>query len=159
MECRIYISEDNKFKLSITSDCIETAMRYCDDSPNRETGGILIGQYQDNHSLASIKFITGPPKDSKRTRFNFERGKAGLQKLLDDNWEIGNYYLGEWHFHPGASPNPSRQDIKQMNEIARSQRYNCPEPILLIIGGRPSDYSVAIFISNEGGEFVRLYEL
>lgn len=34
---------------------------------------------------------------------NFRRGSDGLKKFLDTVWNQGQYYLGEWHYHPNAS--------------------------------------------------------
>lgn len=79
------------------------------------------------------------------------RGTAGLQGWLNRLWN-GNerrYYLGEWHFHPGGAPEPSRMDIKQMGKIARSSSYKCPEPILLVVGGSAgvrSDVRFYVFV-------------
>ncbi|MBL7706756.1 MAG: Mov34/MPN/PAD-1 family protein [Taibaiella sp.] len=158
MKDKEYISEDGVFKLRVTQSCLDQIKDFCKASPGKETGGIMFGQYLDNHSIASILVISGPPKDSKRTQFSFVRGKAGVQKLVDDNWAEGGYYLGEWHYHPNASPEPSSQDIKQLHKIARDRRFNCPEPIMLIIGGKPGNFSINILLSNSGGELIKYYE-
>ncbi|NJI72720.1 hypothetical protein HCX49_05840 [Sphingobacterium kitahiroshimense] len=131
---KLYCSDDNLFTVNITDDCINYIKELSFNSQN-ETGGILIGNYQNDYSVAYISLITGPPKDSKKARFTFTRGVSGLSKILDENWGVGKYYLGEWHFHPGTSPEPSRQDVNQIHQISQTGKYECPEPILLIIGG------------------------
>lgn len=59
----------------------------------------------------------------------------GLKSLLQQCWKEQNeYYLGEWHLHPGSSPTPSAEDIAQMKKIAQDKNFNCKEPILMILG-------------------------
>ena len=103
-----------------------------------ETGGIIIGKYNEGLDVATITLISGPPPDSKAGRTWFMRGTKGLKKLMDKCFKnAGTFYLGEWHFHPFASPTPSGQDIRQMKEISADLKYNCPEPIMMILGGKP----------------------
>lgn len=43
-----------------------------------ETGGILIGKYDENLRLATVYTATRPPKDSKHNPTTFQRGIGGL---------------------------------------------------------------------------------
>lgn len=76
--------------------------------PN-ETGGILIGCYDERHCTALVRCVTGPPRDSVCGPFTFRRGIRGLDTLLARAWRRGLYYLGEWHFHSEVLP-PSELD-------------------------------------------------
>ena len=70
-----------------------------------ETGGIIIGHYDTAFQNATITEFTGPPEDSKTARLRFYRGVKGLRNLLRQYWKERNeYYLGEWHLHPGSTP-------------------------------------------------------
>lgn len=100
-----------------------------------ETGGIIIGYYDSSCRNAIITEFTKAPEDSKTARYRFYRGIKGLKPLLKKRWkERSEYYLGEWHLHPGSSPDPSSIDIEQMKKIATNSSFNCKEPILLIMG-------------------------
>lgn len=101
--------------------------------PN-ETGGILIGKYDLRRQRAVVKTATAAPEDSISTPITFHRGARGLQKILDAAWSRGEYYLGEWHFHPEAVPNASTVDRDQMAAFAGMRELHCPEPLLLIAG-------------------------
>ncbi len=62
-----------------------------------------------------------------------------------------HYYLGEWHFHPFSLPIPSRIDKMQMMNFANNRLLNCPEPILMILGGHPAEkweIKVYVFVKN-----------
>jgi hypothetical protein len=101
--------------------------------PN-ETGGIVIGHYDDVHRSALVRCVTGPPRDSVNAPFSFHRGIRGLDALLARAWLRGLYYLGEWHFHPEARPRASWIDKLQIAEFARTAMMRCPEPVLFIVG-------------------------
>jgi integrative and conjugative element protein (TIGR02256 family) len=133
-----YKSPDNLFAIKVNQIELNTILRICADAQGNETGGLLIGHYNDNHNCAIVMEVTGPSADSSSGKTWFYRGVGGLQKLLNTAWRRRRqYYLGEWHFHPGASSVLSGDDTDAMSNTANSLRYNCPEPLLLIIGGKP----------------------
>lgn len=132
-------SADGEFGLSLSAAAIKELLEICGATGNMETGGILIGRYSNDCSIALVDQVTGPPADSKHFFARFLRGVAGLQDLLNCMWakEERRFYLGEWHYHPLPAPNASADDISQMQQIAFSDRYACPEPILVILSGPP----------------------
>ena len=107
----------------------------CRESGALETGGLLVGRYNETHDTAVVTRVWGPPGDSVRRRTSFWRGIHGLQRQLNSLWRTGEYYLGEWHHHPGGAGQPSTRDTGQMVAIANSLQYNTPEPILIVVGG------------------------
>jgi integrative and conjugative element protein (TIGR02256 family) len=147
-----YWSSNKKFGLVVSHEQLLQISAHCIKADGRETGGVLIGNYSANNTCASITQILGPTQDSKSGRTWFIRGISGLQKLIDRYWERDrHYYLGEWHFHPNALPDPSGQDIAQMRSIATSQAFNCPEPLLIIMGGNPAKHPlVRVFVFPKG---------
>ncbi|RZK45196.1 MAG: hypothetical protein EOO61_00820 [Hymenobacter sp.] len=152
-----YWSTDKEFGLVISHEQLKEISILCIKAGSHETGGILIGGYSENRACASITQITGPAQDSRSGRSWFIRGTFGLQKLIDRLWKQDRqYYLGEWHFHPDAQPNPSAQDIAQMKSIAFSQTYNCPEPLLLIMGGNPAKHPLVRVFVFPGGKIIEL---
>ncbi|MFP3939770.1 MAG: Mov34/MPN/PAD-1 family protein [Thermoanaerobaculia bacterium] len=128
--------------------------------PN-ETGGVLIGYYTRSRRTAVVESATLPSPDSEASRTRFYRGVVGLQRLLARFWrrppEERRYYLGEWHVHPGGASVPSQHDHAQMLEIARSENYQCPEAILVLLGGDlTSGGSLAIWIFRREEAPIRL---
>jgi integrative and conjugative element protein (TIGR02256 family) len=102
----------------------------------RETGGILIGHYQNGE--AWITEATPPPPDSKGGLWHFERGSEGLKAYLQEKWvaEPREYYLGEWHSHPSRQAHPSTTDHRQMQQILNDPDIDCALPILIVAAGR-----------------------
>jgi len=57
----------------------------------------------------------------------------------------------------GAAPTPSAVDHREMRDIAASAANNCPEPVLLIIGGHPpGPWSASAHVFRRAGEVVEL---
>ncbi|WKN44912.1 Mov34/MPN/PAD-1 family protein [Tunicatimonas pelagia] len=144
-------SPDRLFGLVISNEQVERIIAIAKRAGNCETGGVLIGCYTETLDCALLTQVVGPTQDSTAGRTWFRRGIRGLQPLIDYYWKSEHsYYLGEWHFHPFAPPTPSSQDLRQMKDIACSRSYNCPEPLLLIIGGDPeADYIIRAFVFKQ----------
>ena len=146
MDCERYHSQvqtpdltlrslDGRFGVRLGPRQFETLMGLCRKSGSMETGGLLVGRYNETRDTADVTRVWGPPSDSVRRRTNFWRGTSGLQEKLDSLWTSQEYYLGEWHYHPTGAGHPSKTDMRQMARISRSSTYNCPEPILIVVGG------------------------
>jgi integrative and conjugative element protein (TIGR02256 family) len=133
-----FLSTDFKYGLVIQHKSLKKLLQICRATRNLEVGGIIIGAYDAEHRYAWVRSISNAPSDSLSSRYWFQRGIHGLQYLLDKYWyQKQFYYLGEWHLHPNASARASSVDIEQMISISQSNMYNCPEPVLVILGGDP----------------------
>lgn len=152
-------SVDNRFGIRLEGAHVASLVAECQKAGNQETGGILIGHYSRDHAMAFVTDVTSAPIDSKRGNTWFDRGVRGLKRKLQISWRKANtFYLGEWHFHPGASPSPSSVDLAQMAEIATSPHYACPEPILLIVGGTEAHRNVAGYVYEKGMQPYTLFQ-
>jgi integrative and conjugative element protein (TIGR02256 family) len=133
-------SIDRKFGLILQEMHVSLLLALCAQSKPHETGGILAGFYTTAHDCAVVTAVSRAPSDSRHGKTHFFRGVRGLQRWIDYLWRRKHhYYLGEWHFHPGGPPRPSFTDTEQMKKFAASSDYQCPEPILVIIGGTPPE--------------------
>lgn len=130
-------SVDGRFGIEISEAVLDEMFRLCARAYPTETGGILIGHYSSDLRVAHVTELVRAPSDSVAKRFSFLRGVRGLQRLLRRFWPHRKYYLGEWHFHPDGAPSPSGTDCDQMRDIASAFSYQCPEPVLVIVGGKP----------------------
>jgi integrative and conjugative element protein (TIGR02256 family) len=159
MSEREFWSQTWGFGLAIATKEIDLMIRKCKAAQRNETGGVLAGHYSDDHKCAHITSISGAPPDSKAGRSWFRRGIAGLQRWIDKQWGSKSYYLGEWHFHPFAAPDPSATDITEMKNISITKGYRCPEPILVILGGDPAgNWHLRAFVFPKGQDLIELVE-
>lgn len=132
------------------------------DDPDSETGGVLIGHYDQNGAVAHVEMASRPPGDSSAGLNWFERGKNGLGELLREQWNLPQrrYYVGEWHFHPIGRAKPSPQDRQQMAAIAQDPSYHCERPLLIIASPATLRRRTArVFVTNEQRELHEFLEV
>lgn len=154
---RYYESCNKNFGVKIPDQLLRHLHDLCEKSYPYETGGILIGRYSEDLKWAKIVAATGAATASKRSFCSFTRGSQGLAVLLNRLWEKHQYYLGEWHYHPNASPRPSGLDSETMFKLSKNEDLHCPEPILLIVGGNPANWHQYVGVRFENGQ-IELYE-
>lgn len=149
-----------RYTVSFSESTIEAMLNWCKEANGMETGGILLGRYSADLKCAEISRAIGPTSDSSSGQTWFVRGIRKLNRLLCRLWTLRkDYYLGEWHYHPNASPTPSNLDISQLETIARCRKYKCPEPILVIVGGDPQGHwTMSVTIFPRDGEPTALTE-
>ena len=150
----VFKSKDNNYTIIICEATYAKIILECEKYINLETGGILIGNYSKDNSIAYIKDSINSPNNSKHYPHKFFRGTNGVNKILDKKWEEGVYYLGEWHYHPNTSSKSSKLDDIQMLKFSNNKKLNCPEPILIIIGGNPSKWSLNSYIYKNNEKII-----
>lgn len=137
MIVRRWVFEDTTqmFRVMLSDEVVKHMFLLCGANRAQETGGILIGSYSRDCTTAQIIEATDPPADSKFGRDWFRRGIDGLKELLAARWnsQPRTHYVGEWHCHTANVPWPSPQDKRQMREVAFDRRYDCAQPLLIIV--------------------------
>lgn len=142
----------------ISQEIHRDLIELCEKSNPKETGGILIGKYSEDQTTANIMSLVPPPGNSIAKHFSFFRGNKGLLKILDKAWNNGEYYLGEWHYHPNSKSIPSGQDIQQMHELSKFKCLHCPEPILIIVGGNSDKWEINVMVFTNSKK-IDLFEI
>lgn len=155
---KTFLAEDNSIAVDLDDRALAAMLALCAKSGRLETGGVLIGRYSEFGDRVLVIKATGPTRDSRRFPFAFIRGIVGLTSRLRDEWKDGLYYVGEWHFHPFASPRPSGTDSKQIKAFARTSDLRCPHPTLLVLGGNPAGRWTMAAAVVSGGKLVPLLE-
>jgi hypothetical protein len=146
----VFVDADGRFEVVMMPEAIGAMVAAAKQAGRKETGGILIGRLDAGGGTAIVLEATAKPADSGSGWAWFRRGVRGLRSLLAYRWQEGRHYLGEWHYHPGSSPAPSGPDREAIAAIARDGRYQCPEPILSIIGGSPTRWQFFVGVSPNG---------
>jgi integrative and conjugative element protein (TIGR02256 family) len=157
LNSQIYWSSDHGYSCCLAQTVYSRMTSLCARAWPHETGGILIGYYTTDQICAVITRVIMAPKDSQSGPSWFYRGVDGLQRRLHSLWQQKQYYLGEWHFHPGGQPIPSSVDVQQMYAIGASETYSCPEPLLIILAGSPlTGWNLRIFVFPRDKEHIAL---
>lgn len=103
-----------------------------------ETGGTLVGVYEDGNRIARIERVIAANQSATRQRYKFVRPSDYEDRQLGKIYQQSKgrlLYLGEWHSHPGGPAMPSGTDIATMVSLARDTKVAANTPILIVLGG------------------------
>ena len=107
--------------------------------PNVETGGMLLGVFDDSTGVISIDVATGPSADSRLSNVYFDHGTAGTQDVIDHHLRrTGNLisFAGIWHTHPYGRADPSPTDEAGMAALTTFTGTG-RRALMLILAGTP----------------------
>jgi integrative and conjugative element protein (TIGR02256 family) len=102
-----------------------------------EAGGVLLGRYISGTEDVVVDRVTTPMPGDRRTRFSFFRKAKRHQSVVDLAWIGSNHscnYLGGWHTHPEASPEPSRVDLRDWKRALRIETFDSESLFFAILG-------------------------
>lgn len=117
--------------------CFANISKLARESLPKETGSILVGHYTTDGRVATIVDISPMASDSTSTHSTYVRGTNGVQSYYQELQRKSKgrfHFVGEWHTHPFASPEPSICDRRTLMQIAKSGSIGCTSPLLLILG-------------------------
>lgn len=107
--------------------------------PAVETGGMLLGGFDDATAVLHIDVATGPSPDSLLSTSYFDHGTDGTQDVIDHHLgRTGNItgFVGMWHTHPDGEARPSPTDeagMAALTTFAGTGR----RALMMILGGGP----------------------
>lgn len=126
--------------------------KFTQESPVRETGGILLGECMGDDIFVHV--ATGPGKRSRRTKNSIVLDVEYAQGCIDTASAISNgkvRLLGEWHSHPFPSYAPSGKDMGALKRLADSPMANIDLPVIVIAGlNKEGDLEGKAYIWNSG---------
>jgi integrative and conjugative element protein (TIGR02256 family) len=100
--------------LYLSREVLKVIRPFVQNIPEKlEAGGLLMGRYLLSGEGVIVDAVTTPGPGDTRFRTSFFRSQRWHQAKLLQAWQETAQtctYLGEWHTHPQAIPEPSRQD-------------------------------------------------
>jgi proteasome lid subunit RPN8/RPN11 len=102
-----------------------------------ETGGLLLGQYDDAAGIVWVDIATGPPPDSFLSADHFEHGTAGVSAIVKSRLELTartSGFVGMWHSHPDGVAWPSETDKQGMGALVAPVEGGPRRALLLVAG-------------------------
>lgn len=106
--------------------------------PQVETGGTLLGTFNDAVGVVWVDEATGPPPDSLLSKVHFQHGTAGVNQQLTARREATGKairFVGMWHTHPYGPARPSPTDEAGMATLVMPAQNAPPRALILIAGG------------------------
>lgn len=122
---------------AITEMRAETRRGQRTRGPSVETGGMLLGAFDDATGCVYVDAAAGPSPDSALSDRYFAHGTAGTQEIVERyRQETANRvgFIGMWHTHPYAPARPSPVDEGGMGWIV-SPSGTGRRALMLILGG------------------------
>lgn len=113
---------------------------------HREIGGQLFAQFVDELMLIKVATVVR----GSRFRFAFQPDRRSEQKEIEQYFAEGLHYVGDWHTHPEANPQPSTPDIRKMRGIFNESEHQLPFMVMAIVGLAPSPGG--LFVAAVGPE-------
>lgn len=100
-----------------------------------EAGGVLLGRVYESSIV--IEAATTPSVADRAGTFFFERSTRVSQEQVNRAWSNSDgeqIYLGEWHSHPQAIPEPSGRDRKMILNNLRKAKMEIDFLVLVVVG-------------------------
>jgi len=102
-----------------------------------ETGGMLLGAFDDAIGVVYVDTVAGPPPDSYLAERYFQHGLEGAQERVDlESKRTGRTlgFVGFWHSHPYGPAYPSNTDEQGMAMIVAPDGTT-RRALMMILGG------------------------
>lgn len=154
IDCRFWRAADGACVVEIPESVIDVMVTQADATHPLETGASLVGHYSDDQRTAYVDVVSPTPADAERSRYGFRRGLKGLAAFLERVFTRSKgkqYYIGEFHSHPGGAPTPSPDDDTAQFSIARDPGAQCATPVLVIVGAEPEARRIGVYVYSRDG--------
>jgi proteasome lid subunit RPN8/RPN11 len=117
-----------------------------------ETGGLLLGQFDDACRIVWVSEVTGPPGGSSASPLGLVvNTPAAREDVSERSRRTGGLmsFVGLWHTHPGGSAWPSEIDVEAMDKLLAESPNHSPRALLVVLG-LPGTGSLAVGQWPEG---------
>lgn len=110
----------------------------------REAGGQLFARFDGGQII--VEEATGPRRTDRRTRTSYVPDRRAEQAEILERHMRGLHYVGDWHTHPQALPEPSRPDAISIAESVAKSTHDLHGFVLVVVGQAepPAGFHVSI---------------
>lgn len=140
----------NKSSLVFSNEVLEHFKSQKQRLFQNERGGILFARFDD--SVTRVCLAQGPFKSDLMKAFQFRANKKRAQKDIDNKFEQGLHYIGEWHTHPQKTPLPSSDDKAAIVDCFNKSTHELENLILVIVG--QNDFPQGLWVGVSNGQSI-----
>lgn len=148
-----FISKECDIQIRLSSKSLATLNKFRQTGLKKEAGGLLFAKELESN-IVEIEYVSIPSKFDWRSRFGFRPDKRIAQNLINDNFNQGLYYVGDWHSHPQVCPIPSDKDVKTIKDIYCKSTHNLNYLIMVILSST-KDFSNSYVALTNGEDIYR----
>lgn len=120
------------FEVEFTPEVIKKLGQFRQTGDCAESGGLLFTSDLFSDPIL-IEEISTPSFQDKRTRFRFIPHKKKAQEAINEMFEKGFHYVGDWHTHPQKTPKPSWTDIKTIKDVFKKSDHDLKYMLMLVL--------------------------
>lgn len=102
-----------------------------------ETGGMLLGAFDEATKTVNVDRVVGPPIDSQLSALFFRHGTVGTQDIVEERRHktgARQGFVGLWHTHPFGIASPSATDDEGMWQLVNTDDVG-RRALMIILGG------------------------
>jgi len=129
----------NGLDIRFTEASVNKLIQFRQTNGCNEAGGMLFG-YVDE-SVVTIMDISTPNATDKRSPSGFVFGKNAVKKTIDEMYQNGFHYLGDWHTHSQIIPKPSHVDKQTIRKSFNKTNHDLELMIMLILSNKQFESS------------------
>lgn len=154
-----YQLPDGMGLLEFPPDILAHLRRFQQTKPwHKEAGGQLFWN-NTSEGHRRVTAITGPRPTDKRTRVRYIPDHAEELREIDEYYQQGAYFLGDWHTHPQRIAQPSPIDISTIKRTYARSTNAGPGFLLVITGTAPLEHSLSVSWCNQSVKAAQLSPL
>ena len=116
----------------------------------REAGGQLFARFDGNEII--VEDCTGPRRSDRRTRNAFRPDRRAERQEIEERFEQGLHFIGDWHTHPEDYPQPSSLDLHSVSEMFVKSNHALNGFVLVIVGRKELPTGMLVLIVNQQNE-------
>ena len=98
----------------------------------REAGGQLFGTFESE--VITIRHATGPYSRDRRSRRRFTPCPILEKRDIDQFYDRGQHFIGNWHTHPECRPSPSATDLSNTCQRFAESEHQLLSFTMIIVG-------------------------
>lgn len=144
-------------RLIIAGSALDTLHQHVQvESSLEEAGGVLLGRHLIESADIIIDEASIPQASDRRSRFSFFRSSKH-NSIATARWkESGGKvaYVGLWHSHPEAIPNPSGRDLDDWRKALAKDQFDGDYLFFIILGMQ----ELGCWAGNRQGSIIKLSE-
>lgn len=114
-----------------------------------ESGGLLFATITS--SAIHVVEATSPSGSDRRGSSYFEVDLRHAQAVINERFQHGLHYVGEWHTHPVDRPMPSTRDTSTMASAFAKSQHSLEALLMVIVGRRVNAHGLWVGLCNHRG--------
>lgn len=114
---------------------------------DKEAGGQLFAHF--NNAQVLIEKATGPRPTDKITRTSYQPDRRAEQVEIQQMFDSGFHFVGDWHTHPSFYPKSSGIDVSNIKSCVKNSTHELKGFIMIVVG--TASFPAGLFVSFHDG--------